>query len=91
MFGELSHNFSVQFNTRLFKAVEQFAVRYSIGSGCGVYLYLPQSSHVSLFLPSIVEAVQSGVKQSFSGHSFFGFSAMAKPLNLFKDVPPSLH
>jgi len=91
MFGELGHNFPVQLNVRLFEIVYQFAVRYSAYSCGGVYLYLPQGSHISLFLPSVMEGVQSGVKQGFSGHSFFGFSAMAEALNLFKDIPPSLH
>ena len=91
MFGELGHNFPVQLNVRFFETVYQFAVRYSIGLGSGVYLHLPQSSHISFFLSSVVESVQTGVKQGFSGHSFFGFSAMAKSLNLLKDIPPSLH
>ena len=91
MFSELGHNFPVQFDIRLFEIIYQLAVRYSVGSCGGVYLYLPQSPHTSLFLPSVVESVQSGVEQSFSGHSLFGFSAMAKALNLFKDVPPSFH
>ena len=91
MFGELGHNFSVQLNVHFFEAVYQFAVRYSVSSRGGVYFYLPQGSHISLFLPSVVESVQSGVEQSFSGHSLFGFSAMAKALNLLKGIPPSLH
>ena len=91
MLGELGYNFSVHFDIRLFEIIYQFAVRDSIGLGSGAYLYLPQGSHISLFLPSVVESVQSGVEQSFSGHSLFGFSAMAKALNLFKDVPPSFH
>ena len=91
VFGELSHNFSVHFYIGLFEIIYQFAVRHPVGSGGGVYFYLPQGSHISLFLSPVVESVQSGVKQSFSGHSFFGFSTMAKPLNLFKDIPPSLH
>ena len=91
MFGELGHNFPVQLNVCLFEIIYQPAVRYSISSCGGVYFYLPQGSHISLFLPSVVESVQSGVKQSFSSHSFFGFSAMAKALNLFKDIPPSFH
>ena len=91
MFGELGHNFPVQLNVRFFEAVYQLAVRHPAYSSGGVYLYLPQSSHISFFLPSVVESVQSGVKQGFSGHSFFGFSAMAEALNLFKDIPPSFH
>ena len=91
MFGELGHNFPVQFNIRLFEIVYQLAVRYSVGSRGGVYLYLPQGSHISLFLSSVVEGVQTGVEQSFSGHSLFGFSAIAKALNLLKDIPPSFH
>ena len=91
MFGELGHNFPVQLNVRLFEIIYQPAVRYSISSCGGVYLYLPQSPHTSLFLSSVVEGVQSGVEQSFSGHSLFGFSAMAKALNLFKDISPSFH
>ena len=91
MFSELGHNFPVQFDIRLFEIIYQLAVRYSVGSCGGVYLYLPQGSHISLFLPSVVESVQSGVEQSFSGHSLFGFSAMAEALNLLKDVSPSLH
>ena len=91
MFGELGHNFPVQFNVRLFEAVYQLAVRHPAYSSGGVYLYLPQSSHISLFLPSVVEGVQTGVEQGFSGHSLFGFSPVAETLNLLKDVPPSLH
>ena len=91
MFSELGHNFPVQFDVCLFEIIYQLAVRYSVGSCGGVYLYLPQGSHVSFFLPSVMEGVQSGVKQSFSGHSLFGFSAMAKALNLLKDIPPSFH
>ena len=91
MFGELGHNFPVQLDIRLFEIIYQFAVRDSVGSGNGIYLYLPQGSHISLFLSPVVEGVQSGVKQGFSGHSFFGFSAMANSLNLLKDIPPSLH
>lgn len=90
MFGELGQNFPVQLDIRPFEIVCQFAVRYSAGSGSGVYFHLPQSPHISLFLSSVVKGVQAGVKQGFSGHSFFGFSAMAKTLNLFKDIPPSL-
>ena len=91
MFGELGEDFSVQLDIRFFKAVYQLAVRYSVYSGCGVYFYLPQGSHISLFLSPVVEGVQSSVKQGFSGHSFFGFSAMAKTLDLFKDISPSFH
>lgn len=90
MFGELGHNFSIHLDIGLFEIVYQLAVGNSVGSGSGVYFYLPQGSHISLFLPPVVEGVQSGVKQSFSGHSFFGLSAMAKTLNLFKDISPSL-
>ena len=49
MFGELGEDFSVQLDIRFFKAVYQLAVRYSVYSGCGVYFYLPQGSHISLF------------------------------------------
>ena len=91
MFGELGHNFPVQFDIRLFEIVYQFAVRYSACSRGGVYLYLPQRSHVSVFPPAGMKGVQSGVEQSFSSHSFFGFSPMAEALNLLKDIPPSFH
>ena len=91
MFGELGHNFPVQFDIRFFEAVYQFAVRHPAYSSGGVYFYLPQSPHTSLFLSSVVEGVESGVEQSFSSHSFFGFSPMAEALNLLKDIPPSFH
>ena len=91
MFGELGHNFPVQFDIRFFEAVYQFAVRHPAYSSGGVYFYLPQGSHTSLFLSSVVKSVQSGVEPSFSGHSLFGFSAIAKALNLLKDIPPSFH
>ena len=89
MFGELGHNFPVHLDIGLFEIVYKFAVGNTVYSGSGVYLYLPQGSHISFFLPPVVEGVQSGVKQGFSGHSLFGFSAMAKPLNLLKYVSPS--
>lgn len=89
MFGELGQNFPVHLDIGLFEIIYKFAVGNAVYSGSGVYLHLPQGSHISLFLPSVVEGVQSGVKQGFSGHSFFGLSAMAKPLNLLKDIPPS--
>ena len=91
MFSELGHNFPVQLNVRLFEIIYQPAVRYSISSCGGVYFYLPQGSHISFFLPSVVKSVQPGVEQGFSGHSFFGFSAMAKTLNLFKNASPPFH
>ena len=87
MFGELRHNFPVQLDVRFFEIVYQFAVRDSAVSSGGVYLYLPQSSLISLFLPSVGEGVQTGVEQGGSGHSLFGFSPVAETLNLLKDVP----
>ncbi|KKT18975.1 MAG: hypothetical protein UW04_C0053G0004, partial [Parcubacteria group bacterium GW2011_GWB1_43_8] len=44
MFSELGHNFPVQFDVCLFEIIYQLAVRYSVGSCGGVYLYLPQGS-----------------------------------------------
>ena len=84
--GYVGQDFTVQFYVGFVKLVYQSAITNAVFSGGGIYLGLPKSSEVALFLFSISELKCPSMKQSFFGLSVFGLSCPHKTFCMFQQT-----
>lgn len=85
VFGQVGHNFPVQFNVRFLEPVDELGIVRSVLADRGVDLDSPEFAEFALLFFAVGELEAPGVEQGLFGLALFGFARPQKALGVFKE------